>query len=71
VGLAFQGTHDRGIDDARNIARLLPYALGRKPIHDEGLVLWSQARDILPDLLQNAKLRRNGPDVLRASAIFV
>jgi inhibitor of KinA sporulation pathway (predicted exonuclease) len=32
VGLAFEGTHHRGIDDARNIARLLPYALGRIPI---------------------------------------
>jgi len=29
LGLAFQGTHHRGIDDARNIARLLPYALGK------------------------------------------
>jgi inhibitor of KinA sporulation pathway (predicted exonuclease) len=28
VGLSFQGTHHRAIDDARNIARLLPYALG-------------------------------------------
>jgi len=27
--LDFAGTHHRGIDDARNIARLLPYALGR------------------------------------------
>lgn len=29
VGLSPQGTHHRGIDDARNIARLLPYLLGR------------------------------------------
>jgi 3'-5' exoribonuclease 1 len=29
VGLALQGTHHRGIDDARNIARLLPWSLGR------------------------------------------
>jgi inhibitor of KinA sporulation pathway (predicted exonuclease) len=29
VGLSFDGTAHRGIDDARNIARLLPYALGR------------------------------------------
>jgi 3'-5' exoribonuclease 1 len=29
TGLRFQGTAHRGIDDARNIARLLPYALGR------------------------------------------
>ena len=32
VGLPLQGTHHRGIDDARNIARLLPWCLGRKPI---------------------------------------
>lgn len=32
VGLRFSGTAHRGIDDARNIARLLPYSLGRKPI---------------------------------------
>jgi inhibitor of KinA sporulation pathway (predicted exonuclease) len=30
VGLQFEGTPHRGIDDARNIARLLPYALGRE-----------------------------------------
>lgn len=29
VGLELRGTHHRGIDDARNIARLLPWALGR------------------------------------------
>jgi inhibitor of KinA sporulation pathway (predicted exonuclease) len=29
VGLTFSGTHHRAIDDARNIARLLPWALGR------------------------------------------
>lgn len=32
VGLQFRGTAHRGIDDARNIARLLPYCLGHKPI---------------------------------------
>ncbi len=32
VGIARTGTHHRGIDDARNIARLLPYALGRMPL---------------------------------------
>ncbi len=32
VGLEASGTHHRGIDDARNIARLLPFALGRAPI---------------------------------------
>ena len=28
VGLSFSGTHHRAIDDARNIARLLPFVLG-------------------------------------------
>lgn len=32
VGLERTGTHHRGIDDARNIARLLPYALGKVAI---------------------------------------
>lgn len=32
VGLRPQGIAHRGIDDARNIARLLPYCLGRLPI---------------------------------------
>lgn len=31
VGLDLQGTHHRGIDDARNIAKLLPYAVGTEP----------------------------------------
>ena len=35
VGLRATGTHHRGIDDARNIARLLPFALGRAPIPEE------------------------------------
>ena len=35
VGLAATGTHHRGIDDARNIARLLPFLLGRAPIPEE------------------------------------
>lgn len=30
LGLTFQGTLHRGIDDARNIARLLPYVLGHE-----------------------------------------
>lgn len=30
VGLPLEGTHHRGIDDARNIVRLLPYVVGRK-----------------------------------------
>jgi inhibitor of KinA sporulation pathway (predicted exonuclease) len=32
VGIRFDGTAHRGIDDARNIARLLPYCLGRTAI---------------------------------------
>jgi len=30
VGLPLDGTHHRGIDDARNIATLLPYAIGAR-----------------------------------------
>jgi inhibitor of KinA sporulation pathway (predicted exonuclease) len=30
VGLMLEGTHHRGIDDARNIARLLPWITGRR-----------------------------------------
>jgi 3'-5' exoribonuclease 1 len=32
AGLRFEGTAHRGIDDARNIARLLPFVLGRQPL---------------------------------------
>ncbi len=32
LGLPLTGTHHRGIDDARNIARILPYAIGALPI---------------------------------------
>ncbi|MEG4322279.1 MULTISPECIES: 3'-5' exonuclease [unclassified Microcoleus] len=32
VGLPLEGTHHRGIDDARNIAKLLPYILGNKTL---------------------------------------
>lgn len=38
VGLEPIGTHHRGIDDARNIARLLPYILGRAAVADAGVV---------------------------------
>ncbi len=30
--IELEGTHHRGIDDARNIAKLLPFILGRKPL---------------------------------------
>lgn len=36
VGLSLRGTHHRGIDDARNIARLLPWILGRTPARGPG-----------------------------------
>jgi inhibitor of KinA sporulation pathway (predicted exonuclease) len=32
AGLPLEGTHHRGIDDARNIAKLLPYILERKQL---------------------------------------
>lgn len=32
VGIQLQGTHHRGIDDARDIAKLIPYCLVRKSI---------------------------------------
>lgn len=32
VGLPFDGTQHRGIDDARNIAKLLPWCVGKKQI---------------------------------------
>ncbi|MDY6938331.1 MAG: 3'-5' exonuclease [Cyanobacteriota bacterium] len=35
VGISLEGTHHRGIDDARNIAKLLPYILGIKTISPE------------------------------------
>lgn len=32
LGIALEGTHHRGIDDARNIAKILPYAGGALPM---------------------------------------
>lgn len=32
AGIALEGTHHRGIDDARNIAKLLPFILGRQQL---------------------------------------
>lgn len=32
AGIELAGTHHRGIDDARNIAKLLPFILGRQPL---------------------------------------
>jgi inhibitor of KinA sporulation pathway (predicted exonuclease) len=31
-GLPLQGVHHRGIDDARNIARMLPWIVGDKAV---------------------------------------
>jgi len=31
-GLPLEGTHHRGIDDARNIARMLPWIVGDKAL---------------------------------------
>ncbi|MEO0967184.1 MAG: 3'-5' exonuclease [Cyanobacteria bacterium J06639_18] len=32
VGLSMDGTHHRGIDDAKNLAKLMPFIIGRKKI---------------------------------------
>lgn len=32
AGLSLDGTHHRGIDDARNLAKLMPFIIGRKRI---------------------------------------
>jgi 3'-5' exoribonuclease 1 len=37
VGLPLEGTHHRGIDDARNMVRLLPWVLGRTPLSRSSL----------------------------------
>ena len=36
AGLQFTGTHHRGIDDAHNIARLLPYIVGDRALPTRG-----------------------------------
>ena len=36
VGMTMDGSQHRGIDDARNLARLLPWCLGREPIPRSG-----------------------------------
>lgn len=33
AGIPLEGTHHRGIDDARNIAKLLPFILGRQQLN--------------------------------------
>jgi 3'-5' exoribonuclease 1 len=42
VGLRLEGTHHRGIDDARNIAKLLPYALGVAEAPRAGAREWAR-----------------------------
>ena len=44
VGLELRGTHHRGIDDARNIARLLPWCLGRA----DAIAIALANRDVVP-----------------------
>ncbi|EDM76513.1 Inhibitor of the KinA pathway to sporulation, predicted exonuclease [Plesiocystis pacifica SIR-1] len=36
LGLPLEGTHHRGIDDARNIAKILPFIVGAQPIPAPG-----------------------------------
>lgn len=38
VGLSMEGRNHRGIDDARNIAKLLPYILGKQHYRDRRMV---------------------------------
>jgi 3'-5' exoribonuclease 1 len=38
VGLSLEGRNHRGIDDARNIAKLLPYILGQQHYRDRRMV---------------------------------
>ena len=54
VGIALEGTHHRGIDDARNIVKLLPYATGAEalPAAVEG---WRRAGKHRPDLTASAR----------------
>lgn len=42
AGLQFAGTHHRGIDDARNIARLLPYIVGDLALPGRGAATGQQ-----------------------------
>ncbi|MBW4695851.1 MAG: exonuclease domain-containing protein [Lyngbya sp. HA4199-MV5] len=35
--IALEGTHHRGIDDARNIAKLLPFILGRQQLNQSSI----------------------------------
>jgi len=48
VGLKFEGTPHRGIDDARNIARLLPYCLGKTPISTAGKACGKEVSHVSP-----------------------
>ena len=43
LGLSFEGTLHRGIDDARNIARLLPYILGHE-LDPKAGTPWAKAK---------------------------
>lgn len=48
VGIPLQGTHHRGIDDARNIAKLLPFAVAAVPF-PSAPVGWRRAGKHRPD----------------------
>ncbi|MEV7971897.1 hypothetical protein [Cellulomonas sp. NPDC089187] len=42
AGLGFVGTHHRGVDDARNIAQLLPWILGDEQIDPRRVTAWER-----------------------------
>ncbi|WP_137939851.1 3'-5' exonuclease [Chitinivorax sp. B] len=46
AGLQFAGTQHRGIDDALNIVRLLPYALGQQQLPDDAERKWKSHHPI-------------------------
>lgn len=57
VGIALEGTHHRGIDDARNIAKLLPFTVQSQPLPPppEG---WRRAGKHRPDRTARARDQR-------------
>lgn len=44
AGLKLNGFHHRGIDDARNMAKLMPYVIGRKQVPKSNLTSGSKQR---------------------------
>lgn len=53
VGMELEGTHHRGLDDARNIARLLPYILGRQKIEKGSNGRRNQTGGVVPSAGDN------------------